>query len=393
MPHRPGHHFLHIPGPTPLPERISRAIARPTIDHRGPDFARLTLGIVERLQEVFGTRGAIAIYPSSGTGAWEAALVNALSPGDRVLFCINGQFAAQWSQLAARLGLDIAELTGDWRCAIDPPAVEAALAADPAIKAVALVHNETSTGVLNPVAAVRAAIDRAGSDALLLVDTVSSLGAVDYRHDEWGIDITVTGSQKGLMLPPGLGFNAIGPRALAAAAQARLSRSYWDWGPLLEAMQRGYFPYTPATHLLYGLDEALTMLQEEGLDQVYARHWRLASAARAVVDAWGLEVYCRDEAAHSPSLTAVLVPEGHDADQLRQLILERFDLSLGTGLGPLQGRLFRIGHLGSINDLMLMGALSGVEMGLDLCGVPHRRGGVIAALDLLATTSDARGDA
>ncbi|MDP6698042.1 MAG: aminotransferase class V-fold PLP-dependent enzyme, partial [Candidatus Latescibacteria bacterium] len=251
MPHRPGHHFLHIPGPTPLPERISRAIARPTIDHRGPDFARLTLGIVERLQEVFGTRGAIAIYPSSGTGAWEAALVNALSPGDRVLFCINGQFAAQWSQLAARLGLDIEELAGDWRCAIDPPAVEAALVADPAIKAVALVHNETSTGVLSPVAAVRAAIDRAGSDALLLVDTVSSLGAVDYRHDEWGIDITVTGSQKGLMLPPGLGFNAIGPRALAAAAQARLSRSYWDWGPLLAAMQRGYFPYTPATHLLY----------------------------------------------------------------------------------------------------------------------------------------------
>ena len=393
MPHRPGHHFLHVPGPSPLPERIGRALSRPTIDHRGPEFAQLTLGSVERLQEVFGTQGAIAIYPSSGTGAWEAALVNVLSPGDRVLFCVNGQFAAQWSQLATRLGLDIAELAGDWRCAIDPTAVETALTADPAIKAVALVHNETSTGVLSSVAAVRSAMDRAESDALLLVDAVSSLGATDYRHDEWGVDITVTGSQKGLMLPPGLGFNAIGSRALAAAEKARLPRSYWDWGPLLEAMQRGYFPYTPATQLLFGLDEALTMMLEEGLGQIYTRHRRLAGAACAAIDAWGLEVFCRDETAHSPSLTAVLVPEGHDADQLRRLILERFDLSLGTGLGPLQGRLFRIGHLGSINDLMLMGALSGVEMGLSLCGLPHRRGGIAAALDLLAATSGTRGDA
>lgn len=390
MPDKPGRHFLQIPGPTPLPERISRAIARSTIDHRGPEFAQLTLGILERLQSVFGTTGPIAIYPSSATGAWEAALVNALSPGDRVLFCASGQFATQWSKVATRLGLEVQKLSGDWRHAVDPDQVAAKLAADPAIKAVALVHNETSTGVLSSIAAVRQAIDRAGHPALLMVDAVSSLGAVDYRHDEWGVDVTVAGSQKGLMLPPGLGFNAIGERALAAAKEAKLPRSYWDWAPVLDASERGFFPYTPATNLLFGLDEALSMLLAEGLDQVFARHLRLARATRAAVAGWGFEVYCRDEKAHSPTLTAVLMPQDHDADQLRQLILERFDLSLGTGLGPVQGQLFRIGHLGSINDLMLCGALCGVEMGLDLAGVPHRRGGVQAALEMLATTSGLR---
>ncbi|MEE3258019.1 MAG: aminotransferase class V-fold PLP-dependent enzyme [Candidatus Latescibacterota bacterium] len=384
MPDKPGHHFLQIPGPTPLPERIGRAIARSTIDHRGPEFAQLTLGIVERLQSVLGTTGRIAIYPSSATGAWEAALVNALSPGDRVLFCTSGQFAAQWSKVADRLGLDVAELNGDWRHAVDPDRVAAKLAADPTIAAVALVHNETSTGVLSSIAAVRQAIDQEGHSALLMVDAVSSLGAVDYRHDEWGVDVTVAGSQKGLMLPPGLGFNAIGERALAVAQGATLPRSYWDWTPLLAAMERGFFPYTPATNLLFGLDEALSMLLGEGLDQVFARHRRLARATRAAVAGWDLAVYCRDEKAHSPTLTAVLMPANHDADQLRRLILEHFDLSLGTGLGPVQGQLFRIGHLGSINDLMLCGALCGVEMGLDLAGVPHRPGGVQAALDLLA---------
>lgn len=390
MPQKPGRHFLQIPGPTPLPERIALAISRSTIDHRGPEFAQLTLGILTRLQTVFGTTSPIAIYPSSATGAWEAALVNTLSPGDRVLFCTSGQFAAQWSKVATRFGLQVEELVGDWRQRVDPDQVTAKLKADPAIKAVALVHNETSTGILSDIAAVRRAIDHADHAALLMIDAVSSLGAVDYRHDEWGVDVTIAGSQKGLMLPPGLGFNAISERALTAAQSAQLPRSYWDWAPILDAAERGFFPYTPATNLLFGLDEALTMLLAEGLDQVCARHLRLAQATRSTVAAWDLEVYCRDEAAHSPTLTAVLMPEGHDADQLRSLILERFDLSLGTGLGPLQGQLFRIGHLGSINDLMLCGALCGVEMGLDLAAVPHRRGGVQTALDMLAATSGHR---
>ena len=384
MPQKPGRHFLQIPGPTPLPERIAQAISRSTIDHRGPEFAQLTLGILERLRTVFGTIGPIAIYPSSATGAWEAALVNTLSPGDRVLFCTSGQFAAQWSKVAGRFALEVEELTGDWRRSVDPDQVAAKLEADPAIKAVALVHNETSTGILSDIAAVRRAIDRTGHSALLMVDAVSSLGAVDYRHDEWGVDVTVAGSQKGLMLPPGLGFNAISQRALAAAPEARLPRSYWDWAPVLDASERGFFPYTPATNLLFGLDEALAMLLQEGLEQTFARHLRLARATRAAIIAWDLEIYCRDEEAHSPTLTAVLLPQGHDADELRRLVLDRFDLSLGTGLGPLQGQLFRIGHLGSINDLMLCGALCGVEMGLDLAGVPHGGGGVQAALATLA---------
>jgi len=384
MTERPGRHFLHIPGPTPLPERVARAISRATIDHRGPEFAQLALSILERLQIVFGTTGPIAIYPSSATGAWEAALANTLSPGDRVLFCQNGHFAALWNKVATRLGLEVIELEGEWRKPVDPTAVAAELEADPSLKAVALVHNETSTGVLSDIGAVRRAIDQVGHSALLMVDVVSSLGAVEYHHDEWGVDITIAGSQKGLMLPPGLGFNAISQRALAAADQAQLPRSYWDWMPILDASQRGFFPYTPATNLLFGLDEALNMLFEEGLNQVFARHRRLAAATRRAADTWGLEVLCRDEAAHSPTLTALVTPQGHDADLLRQLILERFDLSLGTGLGPLQGQLFRIGHLGSINDLMLCGTLCGIEMGLELAGVPHQSGGVQAALGMLA---------
>jgi len=384
MTERPGRHFLHIPGPTPLPERVARAISRATIDHRGPEFAQLALSILERLQIVFGTTGPIAIYPSSATGAWEAALANTLSPGDRVLFCQNGHFAALWNKVATRLGLEVIELEGEWRKPVDPTAVAAELEADPSLKAVALVHNETSTGVLSDIGAVRRAIDQVGHSALLMVDVVSSLGAVEYHHDEWGVDITIAGSQKGLMLPPGLGFNAISQRALAAADQAQLPRSYWDWMPILDASQRGFFPYTPATNLLFGLDEALNMLFEEGLNQVFARHRRLAAATRRAADTWGLEVLCRDEAAHSPTLTALVTPQGHDADLLRQLILERFDLSLGTGLGPLQGQLFRTGHLGSINDLMLCGTLCGIEMGLELAGVPHQSGGVHAALGMLA---------
>ena len=381
---KPGRHFLQIPGPTPLPERIAQAISRSTIDHRGPEFAQLTLSILKRLQTAGKTTGPIAIYPSSATGAWEAALVNTLSPGDRVLFCESGHFAALWSKVATRLGLDVQLLSGDWRRAVDPEQVAAKLAADASIKAVALVHNETSTGVLSDIAAIRGAIDHAGHSALLLVDAVSSLGAVDYRHDEWGVDVTVAGAQKGLMLPPGLGFNIIGERALAANKEALAPRSYWDWAPVLNAGERGFFPYTPATNLLFGLDEALSMLLDEGLDQVFARHLRLARATRTAVEAWGLEVFCLDAKHYSPTLTAVLVPDAHDADDLRRLALERFDLSLGTGLGNVQGQLFRIGHLGSLNDLMLCGALCGIEMGLGLAGIPHRPRGVRAALDLLA---------
>ena len=380
MPDKPGHHFLQIPGPTPLPERIGRAIARSTIDHRGPEFAQLTLGIVERLQSVFGTTGRIAIYPSSATGAWEAALVNALSPGDRVLFCTSGQFAAQWSKVADRLGLDVAELSGDWRHAVDPDRVAAKLAADPTIAAVALVHNETSTGVTSRVAEVRQAIDRAGHPALFMVDTISSLASIDYRHDEWGVDVTVAGSQKGLMLPPGLSFNAVSEKALAATASATCARAYWDWQDMLAANRAGHFPYTPATNLLYGLDVALDMLAEEGLENVFARHDRLASATRRAVQAWGLEVCPLDDREQSNSLTAVMLPEGFDADDFRRLVLERFDMSLGNGLGRLAGRVFRIGHLGDFNELMLAATLSGVEMGLALAGVPHKPGGVEAAL-------------
>jgi alanine-glyoxylate transaminase/serine-glyoxylate transaminase/serine-pyruvate transaminase len=377
-----GRHFLQIPGPTNVPDRVLRAIARPTIDHRGPAFAELGLEVLDGLQSVFRTGGPVVVYPSSGTGAWEAALVNTLSPGDRVLAFETGHFAALWRAMAERLGLDVVWVAGDWRHGADPERAQEILAGDRSIRAVMVVHNETSTGVTSRVPEIRAAIDAAGSDALLLVDTISSLASIDYRHDEWGVDVTVGGSQKGLMLPPGLGFNAVSEKALAAAEHARLPRSYWDWAPIVEANRKGFWPYTSATNLLYGLREALAMLREEGLENVFARHGRHAAATRRAVEAWGLEVLCADEREHSASLTAVLMAEGHDADELRTLILERFDMSLGAGLGKLAGRVFRIGHLGDFNDLMLAGTLCGVEMGLRLAGVPIEPG-VTAALDAL----------
>ncbi len=387
--HRAGRHFLQIPGPTNVPDRVLRAIDRPTIDHRGPEFGRLGRDVLEGLKQIFKTRGPVVIYPASGTGAWEAALVNTLSPGDRVLMFETGHFATLWRELAQRLGLEVDFVPGDWRHGVDPAALEEKLVTDKQhrIKAVAAVHNETSTGVATRIADLRKAIDRARHPALFLVDTISSLGSIDYRHDEWGVDVTVGGSQKGLMLPPGLSFNAISEKALAASKNAKLPRSYWDWGAMLSANQNGFFPYTPGTNLLYGLREAIAMLLEEGLDNVFARHARHAEATRRAVRAWGLEIVAKNPAEYSNSLTAVLMPEGHDADELRRVILDAFDMSLGQGLGKLKGRIFRIGHLGDFNDLMLMGTLAGVEMGLGLAKVPHRKGGVEAAMSYLAETA------
>ncbi len=383
---RPGRHFLQIPGPTNVPDRVLHAIALPTLDHRGPEFAALALSVQAGLRRVFQTSGPVVIYPASGTGAWEAALVNTLNPGDRVLMVRTGQFATLWHAMAQRLGLDVLLLETDWRHGADPAAIGAALADDPEgrIRAVCVVHNETSTGCVTDIPAVRAAIDAARHPALLLVDTISSLASIPYRHEAWGVDVTVAGSQKGLMLPPGLSFNAIGPKALAASERARLPRSFWDWGPMLAGAERGSFPYTPATNLLRGLAEALAMLQEEGLETVFARHARHGAATRAAAAAWGLEVQCADPAAYSGTLTGVQLPEGHSADALRALILARFDMSLGAGLGRLADRMFRIGHLGDINDLTLLGALAGVEMGLGIAQVPHRPGGVDAAMAVLA---------
>ena len=377
-----GRHFLQIPGPTNVPDRILRAIERPTMDHRGPEFGRLGERVLSGLREVFRTRGNVLIFPSSGTGAWEAALVNTLSPGDTVLMSETGHFSTLWSEMARRLGLTVEVLEGDWRTGADPARIEARLAEDRerTVKAVAVVHNETSTGVTSRIGAVRTALDATGHPALLLVDTISSLASIDYRHDEWGVDVTIGGSQKGLMLPPGLGFNAVSGKALAASRSAGMARSYWDWEAMLGPNRTGFFPYTPATNLLYGLAEAIDMLREEGLENVFRRHDRHAEATRRAVRAWGLEVLCRRPDEHSSSLTAVRVPEGHSADALRSAILEAFDMSLGSGLGRLADSVFRIGHLGAFNDLMLAGTLSGVEMGLHLAGVPHRRGGVDAAL-------------
>ena len=385
MSHRSGRHFLQIPGPTNVPDRILRALAAPTIDHRGPELASLARTVLDGLKPVFGTTGPVVAFPSSGTGAWEAALVNTLSPGDRVLAFDTGHFAGLWSRMAAALGLDVELVPGNWRRGVDPDRVHERLAGDRgrAIKALMVVHNETSTGVTSDVRAVRAAVDAAGHPALLLVDTVSSLASMDYRHDEWGVDVTVSCSQKGLMLPPGLGFNAIGERALAAAGGAGLGRSYWDWRAMLAANADGLFPYTPPTNLLYGLREALVMLADEGLENVFARQRRHAEATRLAVRAWGLEVLCEDPARYSSSLTAVLVGAGDDADQVRRVALDRYDLSLGAGLGRLAGRVFRIGHLGSLNDLMLAGTLCGVELSLARTGTGTGRGGVDAALGQL----------
>lgn len=390
MAHRSGRHFLQLPGPTNVPDRVLRAMDRPTIDHRGPEFAELTQAVMAGLREVFRTKGHVVIYPASGTGAWEAALVNTLSPGDDVLAFDHGFFAVNWSKVAARLGVGVEVVPGDWRRGVDPGVVEEKLTGDREhrYRAVLVVHNETSTGVTSRVAEVRRAMERARHPALLMVDTVSSLGAIDYRHDEWNVDVTVAGSQKGLMLPPGLSFNAVSARALAAGKTARLPRSYWSWEDMLEFNATGFFPYTPATNLLFGLREALAMLREEGLEHVFARHQRLATATRRAVAGWGLEVFAANPAEQSNSLTALLMPEGVDADRVRRLILERFDMSLGAGLGKLKGRIFRIGHLGDFNDLMLAGTLCGVEMGLLAAGVPITKGGVAAAMDHLGGVGD-----
>jgi alanine-glyoxylate transaminase/serine-glyoxylate transaminase/serine-pyruvate transaminase len=390
MPRRAGRHFLQIPGPTNVPDRVLRAIDFPTMDHRGPDFADLGKGVLAGMKRVFkSTQGEVVIFPASGTGAWEAALVNTLSPGDRVLMAETGHFATLWQKMAARLGLEPEFLTGDWRHGVDPDAIEKRLRADAEkrVRAVCVVHNETSTGVVSRIAEIRKAIDAAGHPALFMVDTISSLASIDYRHDEWGVDVTVGGSQKGLMLPPGLGFNAVSPKALAAGDTARLPRSFWDWQPMLQANAKGFFPYTPATNLLMGLREAIGMLHEEGLDNVFRRHARHGEATRQAARAWGLEIQCADPREYSNSLTAVVMPQGQSADGLRAHILKRFNLSLGNGLSKLNDRVFRVGHLGDFNDLMLAGTLSGVEMGLRERGVPLDGSGVVAALDYLSRTN------
>jgi len=381
-----GRHFLQIPGPTNVPDRILRAIDQPTIDHRGPEFAALGKSVIAGMKRIFQTTGPVVVFPSSGTGAWEAALVNTLSPGDRVLAFETGHFATLWHAMAKRLSLEVEFVAMDWRHPVDAGEVEARLGADKAhaIKAVMVVHNETSTAVTSDVATIRLAIDRARHPALLMVDTISSLASIEYRHEAWGVDVTVGGSQKGLMLPPGLSFNAISAKALVANKRATLPRAYWDWQPMLAVAETGYFPFTPATNLLFGLREAILMLEEEGLENVFARHARLAEATRRAVRGWELELLSLEAKAHSNSLTAVLLPSGHDADALRRTVLERFDMSLGAGLGKVAGKVFRIGHLGWFNELMLIGTLGGVEMGLALAGVPHRRGGVDAAMAYLA---------
>jgi alanine-glyoxylate transaminase / serine-glyoxylate transaminase / serine-pyruvate transaminase len=383
--HPSGRHFLQIPGPTNVPDRILRALDQPTIDHRGPEFARMTLAILDGLKKVFVCDGPVVIYPASGTGAWEAALVNTLSAGDRVLMFETGHFATLWRKMADKLGLVVDFVPGDWRSGVDAVEVESRLRQDRdhAIKAVLVVHNETSTGVTTRIPPIRQAIDRASHPALLMVDTISSLASIDYRHTEWGVDVTVAGSQKGLMLPPGLSFNAMSDKALAASKLSRLPRSYWGWEEMIASNRQGYFPYTPATNLLYGLHEAIEMLLEEGLVNVFARHNRHAEATRRAVRGWGLDILCLNPAEYSSSLTAIMMPEGHDADTFRREVLARYDMSLGMGLGRLAGRIFRIGHLGWFNDLTLCGTLCGVEMGLAACAIPHREGGVRDALAFL----------
>jgi alanine-glyoxylate transaminase/serine-glyoxylate transaminase/serine-pyruvate transaminase len=389
-PRAPGRHFLQIPGPTDVPGRVLRAISEPTIDHRGPGFAELGGAVLTGVKRVFKTTQPVVIFPASGTGAWEAALVNTLSPGDAVLMVRTGWFATLWSEMATRLGLQPILIETDWRRGADPARIAAALAEDKAhrIRALCVVHNETSTGAKSPISAVRRAMDDVGHPALLLVDTISSLASMAYAHDAWGVDVTIAGSQKGLMLPPGLSFNALSEKALQASRDAKLPRSYWDWKPMLEANASGYFPYTPATNLLRGLQEALALIEEEGLPNVFARHDRHAAATRAAVEVWSqggaIELQCLETTDYSSSLTAVRLAEGHSADALRALILERFNMSLGNGLGRLKDRVFRIGHLGDINDLTLLGALAGVEMGLHLAGVPHGAGGVDRAMASLA---------
>ncbi|WP_041317230.1 pyridoxal-phosphate-dependent aminotransferase family protein [Hyphomicrobium nitrativorans] len=384
-PRRPGRHFLQIPGPTPVPERVLSAMSRQMLDHRGADFQKLGKSVLSGIKTIFKTTGPVIIYPSSGTGAWEAALTNTLSPGDRVLMVETGQFAVLWKQMADRLGLRAEVIQTDWRIGADPAEIEEHLRRDTdrLIKAVCVVHNETSSGCMTPLEEIRRALDAADHPALFMTDTISGLGTADLRHDEWGIDVTVSGSQKGMMLPPGLSFTAVSEKALAASRTAKLARSYFSWDDMLSNNANGFFPYTPATGLLYGLDEAIKLLHEEGLDNVFARHARLGAATRAAVRTWGLEINCRDPKYYSQAVTTVLVPEGHNADALRALALDTFDISLGTGLNKLATKAFRIGHLGDTNDLTVMGALTGVEMSLELAGIPHKKGGVQAAMAVI----------
>ncbi|MYN12822.1 aminotransferase class V-fold PLP-dependent enzyme [Pusillimonas sp. TS35] len=391
--HPAGRHYLQIPGPSPVPDRILRAISYPTIDHRGPEFGVLGRKVLGEIGKIFKTKHPVVIYPASGTGAWEAALSNTMSKGDTVLMYETGHFATLWKKMAERLGLkpEFLGLPGieGWRRGVQADMVEARLKQDAGhtIKAVCVVHNETSTGVTSDIAAVRRAIDAAGHPALLMVDTISGLASADYRHDEWGVDVTVSGSQKGLMLPPGISFNALSPKALEASKRATLGRSFWAWDEIVEMNKTGYWPYTPNTNLLYGLSEALDMIQEEGLDNVFARHQRLAAACRAAVNAWGLEIQCVEEACHSPVLTGVMMPKGVDADQVRKLIYENFNMSLGAGLGKLKGLMFRIGHLGDANDLTLIATLGGCQMGLSMAGVALKGDGVAAAMAHLQATA------
>jgi alanine-glyoxylate transaminase/serine-glyoxylate transaminase/serine-pyruvate transaminase len=384
-----GRHFLQIPGPSPVPDRILRAMDMPVIDHRGPEFQRLGKRVLSGIKTIFKCSGPVVIYPASGTGAWEAALVNALSPGDKVLMAETGHFASLWQTMATRLGLEPELIPTDWRTGAPADAIEARLKEDKqhAIKAVCVVHNETSTGATSRIDEVRRAIDNAGHPALLMVDTISGLGSIDYRHDEWGVDVTVSGSQKGLMLPPGLSFNALGEKALAAAKKSTFPKSFWGWEEMVAINATGFFPYTPATNMLYALAEAIDMLHEEGLENVFARHDRHAEATRRAVRAWGLEILCKDPKYYSPVLTAVVMPEGHSADEFRKVVLENFNMSLGSGLSKVAGKVFRIGHLGDFNDLTLVGTLGGVEMGLALAGVPHKKGGAQVAMDYLARTA------
>ena len=382
---RPGKHFLQIPGPTNVPDRVLRAMDYPTLDHRGPDFAELGLRVLDRIKLIFKTSEPVIIFPASGTGAWEAAMVNTLSAGDKILMFETGHFSTLWYDIAHKFNLEIDFVKGDWRTGVDPNIVEKKLKEDTEkkIKAVCAVHNETSTGVKSRIAEIRKSMYNANHPALLFVDTISSLGSIDYKHEEWKVDVTVGGSQKGLLLPPGLSFNAISSKALNAYKNSNLPKSYWDWEPMIENNKKGYFPYTPATNLLYGLDEAINILTEEGLENVFNRHNRFAEATRIAVNAWGLEILCKNPEEYSSSLTAVLVPEGHDADSLRKIILDDYNMSLGTGLAKVAGKVFRIGHLGDFNELMLAGTLSGVEMGLMKSKIPFNKGGILKALEYL----------
>ena len=386
---RAGRHFLQIPGPTPVPERILAAMSRQILDHRGPDFQKLGMRVLSGIKGLFKTQGHVIIFPSSGTGAWESALCNTLSPGDKVLMCETGQFAVLWAVMAQKLGLKPEVITTDWRIAADANLIEARLKQDKAheIKAVCVVHNETSTGCRSRIDDVRKALDSARHPALLMVDTISSLACTDLRHDEWAIDVTISGSQKGMMLPPGLSFTAISEKAIAASKTSKMAKSYFAWDDMIANNANGFFPYTPATGLLYGLAEAIDMINEEGLENVFARHERLAEATRCAVRAWGLDIQCRDPKYYSPAVTTVIMPDGHNADTYRKLVLDTFNMSLGTGLNKIAGKVFRIGHLGDTNELTVMGALTGVEMGFELAGVPHKKGGVLAAMSYLAETA------